>query len=40
MITERSDLVFRENRSGPNNEPWRTPVSREQDLDIEPFHVM
>ena len=34
-----SDLVYTKNRSGPNTEPWGTPVSRKQGLDKEPFHV-
>ena len=34
-----SDLVYSENRSGPNTEPWGTPVSRKQGFDKEPFHV-
>ena len=39
MITEPKDLVYRENRSGPNTEPWGTQVSTEQGSDKEPFHV-
>ena len=27
------------NRTGPDTEPWGTPVSRKQGLDKEPFHV-
>ena len=37
MIAEPRELVYSE--SGPNTEPWGTPVSSKQGLDKEPFHV-
>ena len=39
VFAEPSDLVYSENRDGPNTEPWWTPVSRKQGLDKDPFHT-
>ena len=39
VTAEPSDLVYSEHRNGSNTEPWGTPISREQGLDKEPFHV-
>ena len=36
VIAEPSDVVYSENRSGPNTEPWGTPFSRKQGLDKVP----
>ena len=39
VVAEPIDLVYSENRSGTNAEPWGMPVSRKQGLDKVPFHL-